>query len=146
MSQSGRLRSALVMAVFYLPLQFPTASCPNSFTKEWAATSIWVLSRLPMQPKTRKSPTGDLPRIASTGCVYTQPSKMLHSSCGEMRIFEHRGEPLTPAETEQKRPAPKGKTEPDFPIKPPKTRKKGILKWTNTETKTVPEKTKLSSI
>ena len=61
-----------------------------------------------MQPKTRKSPTGDLPRIASTGCVYTQPSKMPLPAYGKMCIFEHRGEPLAPTKTEQKCLAPKG--------------------------------------
>ena len=69
MGQAGQLCSVLVVAVFYLSGQSPTANCPEGFTKEWAATPIWFLSRLPMQPKTRKLPTGSLPRIASTGTV-----------------------------------------------------------------------------
>ena len=95
-----------------------------------------------MQPKTRKLPTGSLPRIASTGCVYTQPSKMPLSSCGENHIFEYRGEPLTPAKTEQKHLTKKRNAQAYSPIKSSRTRKKGILIWTNTETKTVLEKNK----
>ncbi len=33
----------------------------NILQDKWAVTPIWVLNRLPMHPKTRKFPTGNLP-------------------------------------------------------------------------------------
>lgn len=83
MSQSGQLCPALVVAVFLFAGAIPNSQLSKGFTKEWAETPIWVLSRLPMQPKTRKLPTGSLPGIASTGCVYTQPSKTSLPTYGE---------------------------------------------------------------
>ena len=65
--------------------------------------------------------------IASTGCVYTQPSKTPLSTCEEMRIFEHRGEPLAPTKTEQNHLTPKENARPYSPIKPSRTRKEGII-------------------
>ena len=54
------------MAVFYIVMHHIRKSECFTVFQKWAVTPVRVLGRLPMQPKTRKSPSGDLPRIAST--------------------------------------------------------------------------------
>ena len=44
---------------FYYPCQVPESDSLVPVPK-WAKTPVWVLDRLPMQPKTRKFPPGNL--------------------------------------------------------------------------------------
>ena len=74
MELHGHLMPAVKRGSFLLPMPFSEAGQPDAVHK-WAVTPVWVLDRLPMQPKTRKFPSGNLPKIASTACVPSQVRK-----------------------------------------------------------------------